>query len=272
MEPPIPPSEIPPLTMPAPLPPPALSFWARCANIIAAPGEALEDVKCSVPSTNTWLLPMIAAILVSWIGSAFMLANPAIQQQMKSMMEKAMDQQFASSGMPASQIEQSKQMALRFAEISQSIGAYVGPVIMVPGMLFLWALILWLLGKLVFKVEFAYLKAVEAVGLCSVISVLGTVVRFLLVLVMNNMFASPSLGLLVKNFDPQNTAHGMLAAINLFALWGLAVQSIALARLSNVSFAKAAAWLYGIWITFLGAMFGLAFLAKAIFAQLGHPH
>jgi hypothetical protein len=53
--------------------------------------------------------------------------------------------------------------------------------------------------------------------------------------------------LVVKDFDPQNTLHSVLAAINIMTFWGLAVKTIGLARLSGASFGKAAIWVFVLW-------------------------
>src|SRR5262249_5941039 len=97
------------------------------------------------------------------------------------------------------------------------------------------------------KGGFSYVKALEVAGLANMIAALEAVVRALLVFVTSNIFASPSLALLVKNFDPQNTQHSLLAALNVMTIWLLAVRAIGLARLTGASFGKAAAWVYGIW-------------------------
>jgi hypothetical protein len=79
------------------------------------------------------------------------------------------------------------------------------------------------------------------------ITVLGSIVRTLLILITGNFFASPSLMLLVRDFDPQNTLHAVLATINLMTFWGLAVKAIGLSRLSGASFGKAAFWVFLLW-------------------------
>ena len=77
---------------------------------------------------------------------------------------------------------------------------------------FFWGLIVWLVGAKLFKGNFPYMKAVEVVGLANMISVLEVIVRTLLIVGLGNLYAAPSLVLLVKEFDPQNTVHSLLAA------------------------------------------------------------
>ena len=249
-----------------------MSLVARLSNIIAAPGDAFDDVKASVGSAANWLVPVLGLILIGWIATAVIFANPSIQQQLRDMTDQALQKQFASSNMSQQQIDQMKETSLKFASISQSIGAYLGIPVVVFCSTFFWGLVMWFLGVKVFKGSFPFMKAVEAAGLCNVIAILDSIIRTLLVLVMGNLFAAPSLMLVIKNFDAQNTLHGALANIELFTMWMLLVRAIALSRLSGASLAKTAAWVYGIWLAYMGTFIALGAIMKAVFAQLGHAH
>ena len=125
------------------------------------------------------------------------------------------------------------------------------------------------MGAGLLKGNFPYMKAVEVVGLANMIGVLEVIVKTLLIVGLGNLYASPSLVLLVKEFDPQNTVHSLLALVNVMTFWLLAVRGIGLARLSGVSFAKAAAWVFGIWAAYTGLLIGLAFVAKTAFKRIG---
>jgi hypothetical protein len=85
--------------------------------------------------------------------------------------------------------------------------------------------------------------------------------------VTGNLFASPSLALAVKDFDPQNTLHGLCALVNVMLFWALLVRAIGLARLSGASAGKAAVWVFGIWAAYTGILFGLGAALRAIFAH-----
>jgi len=81
---------------------------------------------------------------------------------------------------------------------------------------------------------------------------------------LGNLFASPSLALVIKEFDPQNPVHSLFAVVNIMTLWALVVRSVALARLSSVSFMKAAVVVFGLWALFTGLMIGFGFAMRAI--------
>ena len=99
------------------------------------------------------------------------------------------------------------------------------------------------------------------------IGVLEAVVKTLLVLVTGNIFASPSLALLVKEFDPQNPVHSLLAQGNVMTFWFLAAIGIGLGRLCTVSFGRAIMWVVGIWAAYTGLRIGFAFAVQAVFSK-----
>ena len=109
------------------------------------------------------------------------------------------------------------------------------------------------------------MKAVEVAGLANMILALSIIVKTLLILITGNLFASPSLALVVKDFDPQNPVHSLFVMLDVMMLWLLVVRSIGLARVSVASFGKAAAWIFGIWIAFMGVIIGFGATVRAVF-------
>ena len=156
-------------------------------------------------------------------------------------------------------------MAEKYAPLTARIGPAIGVVLVGFGAPFVWGAILWLVGTRIFKANFRYMKAVEVAGMANTIAVLDVVVRTLLIFASGNLFAAPSLAVLIKNFDPQNTLHAVLAAVNLMTFWLLMVRAIGLARLSGAPVLQAAWWVITIWCIYTGALVGLAGVARAIF-------
>jgi hypothetical protein len=80
-----------------------------------------------------------------------------------------------------------------------------------------------------------------------------------------NMFAGVTPGLLVKDFDPMNnTVHGVLSVLDLIGFWVMGVKALGLARLANISFIRAAVWVFGIWLVLTGAMFAIGLAVKRL--------
>ncbi|MDW7980414.1 MAG: hypothetical protein RMH97_07605 [Verrucomicrobiales bacterium] len=127
-------------------------------------------------------------------------------------------------------------------------GAFVSP--------FGWGLIIWL-GVRVMNGRAGFMKAVEAAGLANTVLVLEPIVRALLVLGLDNVYASPSAALLIGQLNPGNALHWVLSTLNLMILWAVAVKAIGLARLAGVRFVNAALWAFGIWICYNGLFIGI---------------
>ncbi len=248
--------------------PPKTSLGSRLLNVFAAPGDVFEEVKAANVSTANWLVPALILMVVSWVAAVLIFAQPSIQHQLSDMIERGIQKQVDQHKMSDQDAERARAIGEKWAGISAKIGSAFAPV--VGGLVtpFIWGLILWGVGAGVLKAHFPYMKAVEVVGLANMVSVLDTILKSLLIVGLGNLYAAPSLALLVKDFDPQNTVHGLLALVNVMTFWLLAVRAVALARLASVSFAKAAAWVFGIWAAYTGLLMGLAYGAQAAMKRI----
>jgi len=171
--------------------------------------------------------------------------------------------------MSEQQAEQARAMGEKWAGIGAVIASALSPV--VAGFItpFLWGLLVWLIGAKALKGNFPYMKAVEMAGLANMIVVLEVVVKTLLIVGLGNLYAAPSLVLLVKQFDPQNMTHSLLALVNVMTFWVLAVRAVGLARLSGASFTRAACWIYGVWAAYTGLFMGFGLVMKMVFERIG---
>ncbi len=257
-----------PTPEPPPVAPPAatMSLAGRLTNVLAAPGDIFDEVKNSRPAPANWIVPAILLIVVSWVSAWLIFSQATIRQQLTEMADKAIDKQVEKGRLKGAQADEARQAAEKMTGLSFTIGAAMGPVFGAFASPFWWGLILWLSGTKALKGNFSYMKAVEVAGLANMIMILETVVRTLLILMTGNLFAAPSLALVVKDFDPQNTLHSLLAVVNIMLFWVLMVRSFGLARLSGVSVGKAAAWVFGIWAAYTGLLLGLGAALRAAFA------
>jgi hypothetical protein len=244
---------------------PQSSLMGRLANVYAAPGEVFDQVKASPPSTANWLAPALIFILVGWVGGWLIFSQASIKQQLRDIQEQAIQKQVDKGRIPKQQADAAMQAGEKFGNIGAVVGVAVGVPFAAFASPLLWGLVVWLVGVKVLKSNFTYMKALEVAGLANMIGVLDSIVKTLLILIMGNLFASPSLALLVKQFDPQNTLHSVLAAINVMTFWALAVKAIGLARLSGASFGKAAVWVFGIWAAWTGLMIGIGTAIRIAF-------
>jgi hypothetical protein len=264
--------EQPPLTPEPPPeapPPPGMSLGGRLLNVFATPGDVFQEVKNAGASTANWLVPALLLIAVSWVAAWLIFSQDSITHQLSEITDRAIQKQIEKSQMSERQAEQARAIGEKWAGISAKIGAVLAPLIAGFATPFFWGLIVWLVGAKVLKGNFLYMKAVEVVGLGNMVSVLDVIVKTLLIVGLGNLYAAPSLVLLVQDFDPQNTVHSLLALVNVMTFWLLAVRAVGLARLSGASFTKAAVWVFGIWAAYTGFFVGLGALAQAFFKRMG---
>ena len=215
-----------------------LSFIDGLTNIFAAPGELFENVRLTPKRTSNWLIPTIILIVVSLILGQLVMSNPSLVDQMSQMTKKQMEQRVADGKMTQEQAAQAEAMASPTSPIV-TITRIVGTIIGIPLVLFLVALVYWLLGKFTLKATAPYIKVVEVVGLTLYIGLLASLVTTILVFLMNSLFASPSLALAVSDYDLDNKFHHTLSVFNIFTIWSMIVTAIGLSKLFQRSFVKA---------------------------------
>lgn len=252
-------------TAPSPEPPPPTSIWARMFNVLAAPGEVFDEVKASPARTANWLVPALFIVVVGWVSTWLIFSQPVINQQLADMQEKQLQKMVEQGKMKAEQVETARAGMETVGRIMKIAGGIAGPVIGAFASPFWGALLIWLVGAKVLKGSFDYMKAVEVAGLSNVVSVLGAVVKTLLILLMGNIFAGASPALFIKDFDQTNTLHGALAALDLFALWVCGVRAVGMSRLGGASLGVCLAWMIGLWAAFTAFLLGLGAAAKMAF-------
>ena len=257
----------PPISEPqAPAPAP-MSLIARLLNVFATPGEVFETIKLSRPSAANWLVPALVMALIGVVSAVIVYSNPVIIQQMHEQQAGMYDRMVDSGKMSRAQADAliEKLPGPTMTKVMVGFGAVFMSFIGIFG----WAFAYWLIGRLVFKTRIAFMKMVEVTGLASAISVLQAVITTLLVVNLHNPLATPSLALLLKDPSPQNKLLGVLSMVNIMTFWVLAVRAIGLARLSGVSFVRAATWVFGVWLLFMGALMAVGIAVMAVFGKSG---
>jgi hypothetical protein len=227
--------------------PTTMSFTEKFTNIFVAPGELFEDVRQTPNTLSNWLVPMLIFIVVAVLMSQLVLQNPSLADQLGSEIKKQFDQAIEQGKMSPEQAEQAYEYArpgstmFRLAQIG-------GVVIGTPIVLFVLALVYWLLGKWGMNGTAPYPKVVEVLGLTFFISALEIIVSTLLQFGTDSLFATPSLGAFVSDFDLQNKLHLVMSKINIFTFWDLSVLSIGLSKLFQRDLPKVIVLVFALWI------------------------
>jgi hypothetical protein len=258
------PSEI---TPPANAPPPiSTSLASRLFNVFATPGEVFDEVKDGPPSIGNWLVPVCLSILAGIAFSLIVFSQPAIMQKFRDQFDKqeqALDQQVKDGKITQAQADQGRHYMEMFSgPTMMKISGIVGSNIVSFSSVFGWALVAWLVGRWTLHAPFPYMKAVEVTGLSMMIGVLGGIVTLLMVVSFGALSASPSLALVASQLNLSNKWQAPLGVANFFEIWFAVAVSIGLARLTGVSFGRAASRFFACWLAWkffwvaLGMIFG----------------
>ncbi len=237
---------------------PRMSFMEKLTNIFVAPGELYEDVRQTPSTPSNWVIPMIIFIVVAILMGQLVLQNPSLVDQIGSTIRKQFDESIQKGKMTAEQADQAYEYA-RPGSMFFRLGQIGGIAIGSPIFLFLLSLIYWLLGKWGMSGTAPYTKVVEVIGLTFFISTIEIIVQTLLQFAMDSIYATPSLGLFVSNYDLQNKLHLAMSKINVFTFWDLTVVSIGLSKLFQRDLPKVLVLVFALWLVWsvLTVMAGL---------------
>ena len=217
-----------------------MSLPARLLNVFAVPGDVFAEVKAAPHFTSNWLVPTICSAVVGIIATFIIFSQPAVIQQLREQQAKAIDQRVKAGKMTQAQADQAEAIMEKFTgpttmKIIGSVGSVVVSFVHVAW----WGFVLWLLSRWLLKVQISYGKTLEVVGLAMMIGILGAIVAMLLTVNLGRMGATPSLALMVNDFDATRKSHLFMGAANVFYFWQVAVTAIGLSKLAGVPFVPA---------------------------------
>jgi hypothetical protein len=230
-----------------------MSASEKMAGIFASPGEVYEDVRLTPKTNSNWVIPTIVLIVVAIVCSLLVMNNPSLQHQIGAAQREAMDKAVQEGRMTQEQADRASEM-MGGGSPFILIGIVVTTPIMTFAMLFLFALVYWLVGKFAMKSSAPYMKVVEVVGLTFYIGTIGRIITTAMMYLMDSLHASPSLALFVSDFDIQNKLHMALSSVNIFTIWSLVVTAIGLAKLFQRDLPKVLVLVFALAILLTGAL------------------
>jgi hypothetical protein len=227
--------------------PPHLSLISRLSGVYATPDDVFTDLKGTEPHFANWLLPVLMAAVMGIIYAFVVLSQPSVQQQMREQQDAALQKMVDAGKLSAADAEAARERMEQFGAVFAKAAGAIASVVASFVWLFVAAAVLKLLARVLFGQSVPYMKLVEVAGLSSMILVLGSLIQMLLVILTGNMLISPGPALLIRDFDPQNKLHLLVASISLTTLWYIAVLALGLARCAGGSFWKAVSALVALW-------------------------
>ena len=254
-------SEQPPVLKPAAAPTPTSSLLARLLNIFAIPGTVFEEVCVSRHKWSNWLLPMLLSCVVLAGWGCVILATPTMQTKIAKMREQQAE-------MMREAVAKGKQTQAEADQFLKAVNLVTQPEVMralavggglAIGVLRLawWAFLLWVLARAFLRVRIPFSKAMEVTGLASMITILSTVVLFLLTVETKGA----ERGLMVSDLPSADSNPLVIVLLNLMRFWFLAVLSTGLARLTGALWFRTALLVFISWM--LGDLLLLLFGAGA---------
>ncbi len=243
--------ETPPTLTPEPpaTPPAATSLLSRLMNVFAVPGEVFDEVKTGPPTSANWLVPVLLNCIVGAVTAVILMSQPDILRSIQEKQEAQFQKMVQQGKMSQADADQAMKLAEKITGPTMlKISGVLGAVGVSFFVFFWWTTVIWLLGKWFLHADFSYTKAMEAAGLASMIGVLGVIVTFLLQVNFSNLTSAPNLAFIVHDFDPKKVSHLVLGAVNVFAIWRIIVQAIALARLAGVPLQRGLFLMFPVWL------------------------
>src|ERR1043166_5020657 len=207
--------------------PAGTSLAAKLVNMWASPGDVFDEVVAAPPRTLNWLVPMVLACLISLL----VLGVFTNKEQATTV----------TAGKTTAAQEGTLVTSWHVTAVLASCAAVVLGT--------LWsAFVLWVMGRVLLKSRFAFIKALEVVSLTGMIMALGLVVTALLILASGDVTTRPALSISLRQLESGDPLRVALDAVNVFHIWMTVVLAVGLRKLSKGSFSEAAFWVFSYWI------------------------
>ena len=228
------------------------SFGTTIANLFASPSEAFVGLAGQPVKHTRWVFPLLATIAIVIAVVYLMFSNETFRQQMQDAQVAVMDKAVQEEKMTQEQAD----MAIERMEGGGSMFIIIGTIfggIFVALYYVVGALFLWLGAKFVLKTSEPYGRHLEVYGLASWIGVFGGVITLVMMLAMNSIYATPSAALaFYDSFDPGNTTHRLLRALDLFGAWQAVVAGFGISKVAGKDSTMGIVVAVGLWLVWVG--------------------
>lgn len=227
------------------------SLGNRITNIFASPSEAFQGLPTSRRSLH-WVIPYVLLLVLGVLSVYLVFSNEALRAQIYDMQAQQFEKAVEEGRMTQQQADQIRD---RMEQTSFGLFMVFGSIpilLFTSAYFFLGTLFLWLAGKVVLKSTANYGLTLEVYGLSSWIGILGSLVTMAMILGLNSLFATPSLGLMyLGGYDTTNTMHKLASALNVFSGWQAVVIGIGLSTLAQKPASKGIIVSVALWAVWL---------------------
>ncbi|MEY4385697.1 MAG: hypothetical protein RLY20_980 [Verrucomicrobiota bacterium] len=241
---------------PAPLPAPRSPLYARLMNVIAMPGAVFEEVRTSRHAVGNWLLTLPLYAISLALFAAVIFSTPTVQklfEENRPVWRKAQLDQLT---------EQVKAKKIQQTDVDETMKMF--DTVMKPSVArklvavaglgfgavrpFWWTLVLWFLARAALRTRVSFGKALDVVGLATVVAILGNLATVALTVDFRRWFTEHDFAMAVG--DLGGSGNELLVALlqNGLNFWFIAVLGTGLARLTQQPWFRGAFLVASYWI------------------------
>lgn len=225
-----------------------LGVTDKMVGVLTEPSATFSNIAKHNLKTIDWALPIFLTAVIAVIGFKIMMSNGAVSMnfddKQSSKIEEQMQKRIDSGQMTQEQADMGKEMGLKWAKI----GFYIAKFFMPWILLFIAALIYWLVSKFGFKDASTYKGTLVALGLSSYILILQTIVTIIFAYALGIFLNSPNLGEIL-GMDITKFPEILLSFVEVFMIWYTIVISIGMSKIFHAtSNTKYYILTFGLWI------------------------
>lgn len=235
----------------------SMSFTDIIINTFAAPTQVFESLRGAESRVMVWLVPVLLMMIIASLTFSMMMTTDTLREQFMQAQRDRVQGAVESGSTTQAQADQQTEQLEQMGGFYIAIGI-VGTIITFSVILFVAALILWLIGKYGLKSPEGYGKYMELYGVSCWIATLGSIITLLLIMGLDSIHASPSAALAVlSNFSPKDITHRILGALNIFSMWQTVVLGLGLSVYSRKSPAIGISIAFVLWAITTAAVLGI---------------
>lgn len=216
------------------------SIWGIIGDVFFSPAQAFEAFK---KKPTIWVPLILVMVMAATAG--FFTYEEAAQDQWQMM---------KTSTLPAPVLEQMRQDA----QNPSPIGATIGPVIMVPLIGMLSALLAWFIGGFLFGGKAKFSEIWGAGLLAMLIPMIGGLIRIPMAIAKGTAQVSIGPAALMAQTDYVSALKLFFLFADVFAIWSLVVLAFGYSAIFGISIGKGAATSIITWVVMISLLMGMA--------------
>jgi hypothetical protein len=214
------------------------SLGTKLLNVFVSPSQVFEEVVAAPPSLANWIVP-VALVCLSSLATLTAITSPDLAATAANQLVDTGKVNQSQATTLSAQWQNVSRIALVIAPFAATIWS---------------AFVVWFIGKVFLKSQFAFRKALEVTALSGAILVLGAAVTGLLAAATGETSARPALSLMCLKLPQESLVRTACGLFDCTHLWATGVLAVGLSKLAGVTFKESAFWVFGYWFLARGAL------------------